>query len=948
MRNLIFFIGFYLLSINHIFSEDVISNCDLVASDPFDLQNSLIIEEKIEGTLTQDLINEDYTVLVDACKADLNKTTKNKVRYSYQLARIYYAFEEYELSEPLFDFAYNEGYIASSFYLGSMNFHDFIGNFDKTSIKYFNEAYEGGYAEYISLSYLADSYYWLKDYVNAEKYYLIFLKNHLEDQDHSDSNFLTDIYSNLADIYYQRDMYVEAEIYFKETVSRYRKYPNLESKDNYLYALDSLGYINFEGLGGLPVDYNNSHEYFVELLNSDNDRKYKTLYTRLYLMYRYGLGVDQDYEKAFEYTEMGIQWDKSVEHYINHWQAYFYGDGVEKDLEKAKMLIEAITNLKIGDVDNTEEDLRYYQREAQNNLDNWDYMVELSKMEYSDYDDNICHWMTAYKNMVANHTYSFQKCLEIAISGNQTAMEIIAQLYEEGEIVKENFDEAYEWYIKLNNLYPNELSYLYEKARLRLNGNVQKDINLTKLYLQIINNFDHSSDDIYLLIDTTYSLAQTHRYGITTKVDFDKSIKYFEKVINLEKEYLQESYAASQASQEISEIKSIKSGFLVEKNLKNYFPSEFKGKFNWERNEYNQVFESIKFEELERLGVNNYLLIAEGVNEDGTTVKFKGELNISDMSFKLSYDYTDFDIPASLQEWDLRGNYLGFFNDDFSKAEAWYSKGPGLGSRGIFKLINKNKIENIGSKSYENNVEKLNINFGNYYALIIGNQNYDNMTDLNTAIIDAESIASLLKNKYKFEILEIIIDGERSEILSKLNEIKNKLQPYDNLLVYYAGHGHLDTAGRGYWLPKDSNTIESDDNTNWISNDDITNLLSKIKAKHILVIADSCFSGSLTFRGSSNESNREKLFANLVTQKTRKAFTSGTLEPVLDGGGQGHSIFASKLLELLSQNKKILDVSSLFIEVKKAVSSVVKQTPTYGPIRGTGDEGGDFIFVPVY
>ena len=72
------------------------------------------------------------------------------------------------------------------------------------------------------------------------------------------------------------------------------------------------------------------------------------------------------------------------------------------------------------------------------------------------------------------------------------------------------------------------------------------------------------------------------------------------------------------------------------------------------------------------------------------------------------------------------------------------------------------------------------------------------------------------------------------------------------------------------------------------------------------------------------------------------------MEPVLDGGGQGHSIFASKLLELLSQNKKILDVSSLFIDVKKAVSSVVKQTPTYGPIRGTGDEGGDFIFVPVY
>ena len=66
MRNLIFSIGLYFLSINYIFSSDIISNCDLVASDPFDLQNQLIIDEKIEGTLTQDLINDDYRVLVDA------------------------------------------------------------------------------------------------------------------------------------------------------------------------------------------------------------------------------------------------------------------------------------------------------------------------------------------------------------------------------------------------------------------------------------------------------------------------------------------------------------------------------------------------------------------------------------------------------------------------------------------------------------------------------------------------------------------------------------------------------------------------------------------------------------------------------------------------------------------------------------------------------------------
>ena len=66
----------------------------------------------------------------------------------------------------------------------------------------------------------------------------------------------------------------------------------------------------------------------------------------------------------------------------------------------------------------------------------------------------------------------------------------------------------------------------------------------------------------------------------------------------------------SDASKEISEIKSIKSGYSVEKNFEDYFPSEFVGKFNWERSEVEQVFDSIKFESLKRLGINNYLLKA--------------------------------------------------------------------------------------------------------------------------------------------------------------------------------------------------------------------------------------------------------------------------------------------------------------------------------------------------
>ena len=37
-----------------------------------------------------------------------------------------------------------------------------------------------------------------------------------------------------------------------------------------------------------------------------------------------------------------------------------------------------------------------------------------------------------------------------------------------------------------------------------------------------------------------------------------------------------------------------------------------------------------------------------------------------------------------------------------------------------------------------------------------------------------------------------------------------------------------------------------DDDTYWISSNDISRAISKIPAKHILVIADSCYSGTLS------------------------------------------------------------------------------------------------------
>src|SRR5258708_24420017 len=99
-----------------------------------------------------------------------------------------------------------------------------------------------------------------------------------------------------------------------------------------------------------------------------------------------------------------------------------------------------------------------------------------------------------------------------------------------------------------------------------------------------------------------------------------------------------------------------------------------------------------------------------------------------------------------------------------------------------------------------------NADFGRFYALIIGNQNYDQLENLKTPRHDAERAAKILKDKYGFSV-QMIEDANDVAMLKALNDLNAVLKPNDNLLIYYAGHGyHLQSAHfeSRYWLPLNS------------------------------------------------------------------------------------------------------------------------------------------------
>ena len=259
------------------------------------------------------------------------------------------------------------------------------------------------------------------------------------------------------------------------------------------------------------------------------------------------------------------------------------------------------------------------------------------------------------------------------------------------------------------------------------------------------------------------------------------------------------------------------------------------------------------------------------------------------------------------------------------------------------KAVKLSRVDNIiksNSKSYDIN------EFGTYHALIIGNNDYKNLRNLKTAVFDAETIEKILRDNFGFKT-KLLKNGTRSEILDNLYQYRKTLSEDDNLLIYYAGHGYLDEEiNKGYWQPVDA---DPDRKSNWISNADVVDELRAIKAKHILLVADSCFAGSLT-RGVSfspeSENMNQEWIEKIRLLKTRRVLTSGNLEPVTDEGFDGHSVFAYHFIKALNNVDDLVTGDEIFFGIKNDIQLNADQTPLYDHIKNVGTKNeGDFIFV---
>ena len=243
-------------------------------------------------------------------------------------------------------------------------------------------------------------------------------------------------------------------------------------------------------------------------------------------------------------------------------------------------------------------------------------------------------------------------------------------------------------------------------------------------------------------------------------------------------------------------------------------------------------------------------------------------------------------------------------------------------------------------------------------ALLIGINDYGasggKCPDLATPVNDTSALAEMLKDKYGFERVEILTNGNATldGVRNKLFEINNNSERQQNILIYYAGHGILSPNGAGEWICADGRELV---------NAEIKDFLQRFQARRVLLISDSCFSGEFLKRDlpirfepvPPTPEEAVEISKDIVQNlnPSRQVLTSGQLDTVSDNGTgycHDHSPFACHLLDTLEAVRpgaviSAMDLQANVAEAFRAAGVPENKLPQLGALEG--DAGGEFFLI---
>ena len=242
--------------------------------------------------------------------------------------------------------------------------------------------------------------------------------------------------------------------------------------------------------------------------------------------------------------------------------------------------------------------------------------------------------------------------------------------------------------------------------------------------------------------------------------------------------------------------------------------------------------------------------------------------------------------------------------------------------------------------------------YKSYHAMIIGISDYEYWPKLPNATKDAKEVAQKLQ-KFGFET-KLVLDPTYREMKTAINELIYKIGNEENRAVvfYYAGHGETETLAdktkMGYVIPKDCPLLRDDPMgfaAHAVSMRDIESASLRIQSKHVLMLFDSCFSGSLFAL--------TRAVPHDITEKSnlpvRQYITAGREDEQVPD----KSMFKRSLLIGLDGDADLTGDGyitgtelGMYLSDKVVNYTHRRQHPQYGKINNPDLDRGDFIFVP--
>lgn len=239
----------------------------------------------------------------------------------------------------------------------------------------------------------------------------------------------------------------------------------------------------------------------------------------------------------------------------------------------------------------------------------------------------------------------------------------------------------------------------------------------------------------------------------------------------------------------------------------------------------------------------------------------------------------------------------------------------------------------------DNNIPTNPLNNENTFALIIANENYQDVTKVSNAQHDGEVFAEYCTKTLGMPQgnIHLVMDATLNNMKRELNLMNQIAAAYSgkaNFIIYYAGHGVPDEATKNaYLLPVDG---YGSDLSTCYNLSELYASLGKMAAAKVVVLLDACFSGSQ--RGDGMLAS-----ARGVAIKAKTGVPTGNMvvlsaaqndETAYSYEEQGHGLFTYYLLKRLQETKGNVTLGDLSNYIKENVvkkSLVVngkQQTPS--------------------